>query len=79
MNDPKAFLITLARKKMIECESKHVDIEDSELLRTPLDNLGLDSLRTLELIMDAESEFGVEIDEDDVDRDFALTNILNRI
>ena len=79
MSEQTNFLIALARKKMRECESEHVIMEDSALLTTPIENLGLDSLRTLELIMEAEQEFSIEIDEDDVDRDFALSNILERI
>ena len=40
----------------------HLDIEESEItLETTFEDLGIDSLDTVELMMEVEDEFGVEV------------------
>lgn len=42
--------------------SEHLDIEESEItLETTFEDLGIDSLDTVELMMEVEDEFGVEV------------------
>lgn len=42
--------------------SEHLDIEESEItLETTFADLGIDSLDTVELMMEVEDEFGVEV------------------
>ncbi len=42
--------------------SEHLDIDESEItLETTFADLGIDSLDTVELMMEVEDEFGVEV------------------
>ncbi len=42
--------------------AEHLDIDESEItLETTFEDLGIDSLDTVELMMEVEDEFGVEV------------------
>ena len=71
----ETYLIATARQKMTECEASHDHLSDAVLLQSKLSELGLDSLRFLELIMSAEQEFTVEIDEDDITQQLTLEGL----
>jgi acyl carrier protein len=56
--------MTLERVKKILAE--HLDISESEISAdTTFEELGIDSLDTVEILMELEDEFGIEIAPDD--------------
>ena len=44
-----------------------------------MDDLGADSLDTVELIMNVEDEFGIEIPDDEVEQMFTVKSLLNYV
>ena len=48
--------------------SEHYGWSDERLLKEPLEALEVDSLTLLEFVMDVETAYDVELDEDDVNR-----------
>lgn len=75
MTKIETYLIATARQKMTECEVEHAQLTDAEILASKITDLRLDSLRFLELIMSAEQEFTVEIDEDDITQNLTLAGL----
>lgn len=57
--------MTLERVKKVLAD--HLDIDESEITEeTTLDELGVDSLDAVEIVMDLEDEFGIEIQSDEI-------------
>ena len=52
----------------LENSSTHFSWTDEKLLGEPLEALGVDSLILLEFVMAVENAYGVELDEEDVNR-----------
>jgi acyl carrier protein len=52
----------------LENSSIHFSWTDDKLLSEPLEALGVDSLILLEFVMAVENAYGVELDEEDVNR-----------
>lgn len=57
--------MTLEKVKKILAD--HLDIDESEITEeTTLDELGVDSLDAVEVVMELEDEFGIEIQSDEI-------------
>jgi len=59
---------TLERVKKIICQQLDVEKEDVVLEASFVDDLGADSLDTVELVMAFEEEFGIEISDEDAEK-----------
>jgi len=59
---------TLERVKKIICQQLDVEEEDVTLEASFVDDLGADSLDTVELVMAFEEEFGIEIPDEDAEK-----------
>lgn len=57
-----------ARVKKIVAEQLNVDESEVKLESSFIDDLGADSLDTVEVVMAFEEEFGVEISDEDADQ-----------
>ena len=56
----------MTTEKVIKILADHLEMEESEITKeTTLDELGVDSLDAVELIMEIEDEFGIEIETDE--------------
>ena len=56
----------MTTEKVIIILADHLEMEESEITKeTTLDELGVDSLDAVELIMEIEDEFGIEIETDE--------------
>lgn len=54
-------------EKVKELLAEHLDIDASEISgETSFEDLGIDSLDTVEIIMELEEEFGIEIKSDEI-------------
>ncbi len=54
-------------EKVIKIVAEHLEMEESEITaETTLADLGVDSLDTVEILMEMEDEFGITIDPGDV-------------
>jgi len=54
-------------EKVKELLAEHLDIDASEINgETSFEDLGIDSLDTVEIIMELEEEFGIEIKSDEI-------------
>ena len=52
--------------KLVEYAAKQLELDASEITRySTFESLGIDSLDVVEMIMDLESELGVELDMED--------------
>lgn len=59
--------MTLDRVKKVLAD--HLEIDENEITEsTTLDDLGVDSLDAVEIIMELEDEFGIEIQAEDAGR-----------
>jgi len=59
---------TLERVKKIICQQLSVEAEDVIPEASFVDDLGADSLDTVELVMAFEEEFGIEISDEDAEK-----------
>ena len=58
----------------------HLDIDEDEItLDTTFEDLGIDSLDTVELMMEVEDEFGVEISDDQQEKLRTVQNAIDFI
>ena len=56
----------MTTEKVIKILADHLEMEESEITKeTTLDELGVYSLDAVELIMEIEDEFGIEIETDE--------------
>ncbi|MDR0454625.1 MAG: acyl carrier protein [Deferribacteraceae bacterium] len=67
------------RVKKIVAEQLNVDEKEVKLESSFIDDLGADSLDTVELVMAFEEEFGIEISDDDSDKIKTVGDSLNYI
>ncbi|MEK7748050.1 MAG: acyl carrier protein [Nitrospirota bacterium] len=67
------------RVKKIICEQLDVEEEDVKLESSFVDDLGADSLDTVELVMALEEEFSVEIPDEDAEKIATVQNALDYI
>lgn len=59
----------MTTEKVIKILADHLEMDESEITaETTLDELGVDSLDAVEIIMELEDEFGIEIQTDEVGR-----------
>ncbi|WP_027390817.1 acyl carrier protein [Chrysiogenes arsenatis] len=65
--------------KEIVAEQLGVDIAEVSLKSSFIDDLGADSLDTVELVMGLEEEFGVEIPDDDAEKIATVEDAINYI
>jgi acyl carrier protein len=67
------------RVKKIIVEQLGVDDEDVTADATFVDDLGADSLDTVELVMAFEEEFGIEIPDEDAEKILTVQNVMDYI
>jgi acyl carrier protein len=67
------------RVRKIICEQLAVDEEDVKPESTFVDDLGADSLDTVELIMALEEEFSVEIPDEDAEKITTVQSVIDYI
>ena len=67
------------RVQKIVCEQLGVSAEEVKLEASFIDDLGADSLDTVELIMEFEEEFGIEIPDEDAEKITTVANALEYI
>jgi acyl carrier protein len=67
------------RVKKIIVEQLGVDEEDVTSDATFVDDLGADSLDTVELVMAFEEEFGIEIPDEDAEKILTVQNVIDYI
>ncbi len=67
------------RVKKIICEQLDVEAEDVRPEASFVDDLGADSLDTVELIMALEEEFGLEIPDEEAEKIITVQNVLDYI
>lgn len=67
------------RVKKIICEQLDVEEEDVKPEAFFVDDLGADSLDTVELVMALEEEFGIEIPDEDAEKIATVQNVLDYI
>ena len=68
-----------ARLKKIIAEQLNVEEKEVKLESAFIDDLGADSLDTVEFVMALEEEFGVEISDEDADKIKTVGDALNYI
>jgi len=75
MADEKVFA------KIKDLVSKHLNIDESEVTKGAsfIEDLGADSLDTVELIMSFEEEFDIEIPDDDAENIKTVQNVIEYI
>ncbi|MEK7702843.1 MAG: acyl carrier protein [Nitrospirota bacterium] len=67
------------RVRKIICEQLDVEEEDVKPESSFVDDLGADSLDTVELVMALEEEFSVEIPDEDAEKITTVQNVLDYI
>ena len=67
------------RVKKIVAEQLDVDAENVTIDASFVDDLGADSLDTVELVMALEEEFGIEIPEEDAEKIATVANAVDYI
>ena len=67
------------RVKKIVAEQLDVDAEKVTIDASFIDDLGADSLDTVELVMALEEEFGIEIPEEDAEKIATVANAVDYI
>lgn len=70
-----------ARDKIIKIIKEQLNVKESEikLEASFVDDLGADSLDTVELLMAIEEEFGIEIPDEDADKAKTVGDVINYI
>ena len=68
---------TEERVKKIICE--HLGVSEAPNHANPIDDLGADSLDVIELVMSMEEEFGIAIDDDEVEDLETVGQIVERV
>lgn len=64
--------------RAIICEEFDID-EDEVTLETHLEDLGFDSLDMIDIVMDIEDEFGVEVPDEALEKFETIRDIVNYI
>ncbi len=65
-------------KKVIS-EQTGIDENEIKMESTFTEDLNIDSLDMVELVMELEEEYGIEIDEDDADKIKTIADVVNYI
>ncbi|MEO0342732.1 MAG: acyl carrier protein [Pseudomonadota bacterium] len=65
MAELKTFILAATREKLDILDKKHEELDDDTLFGMQIDDIGLDSLRLLELVMEIEQELSIELSEAD--------------
>ena len=70
-----------ARDKIIKIIKEQLNVKESEikLEASFVDDLGADSLDTVELLMAIEEEFGIEVPDEDADKAKTVGDVINYI
>lgn len=70
-----------ARDKIVKIIKEQLNVKDSEikLEASFVDDLGADSLDTVELLMAIEEEFGIEIPDEDANKAKTVGDVINYI
>jgi acyl carrier protein len=58
-------------------QSMGIDEMDIDMKSNFMDDLGADSLDTVEIIIELEDEFGIEIPDDEVEKMFTVADVYN--
>ncbi len=69
----------IQRVKKIICEQLGVEEDDVKPEASFVEDLGADSLDTVELVMALEEEFGVEISDEDAENITTVQNVIDYI
>jgi len=67
------------RVRKIICEQLDVEDEDVKAESSFVDDLGADSLDTVELVMALEEEFSIEIPDEDAEKITTVQNVIDYI
>lgn len=69
------------RERMIKIIKEQLNVKESEIKPEAsfVDDLGADSLDTVELLMAIEEEFGIEIPDEDADKAKTVGDVVNYI
>jgi acyl carrier protein len=65
------------RVRKIVCEQLDVEEEDVKAESSFVEDLGADSLDTVELVMALEEEFGIEIPDEDAEKIVTVQNVID--
>jgi acyl carrier protein len=70
-----------AKARIVEIIKEELDVEESEIKPEAsfADDLGADSLDTVELLMAIEEEFGIEIPDEDAEKAKTVGDVINYI
>ncbi|MEM0977498.1 MAG: phosphopantetheine-binding protein [Pseudomonadota bacterium] len=79
MAEMKTFLIETTRTLLTEGKVDHSEVSDDELWDGVLSEIGLDSMRYLQLVMSAEKEYEVDLAEDDITLDLTMRGLAELI
>lgn len=65
--------------KTVLAEQTGIDASEITMESTFTEDLNIDSLDMVELVMELEEEYGIEIDEDDADKIKTIGDVVNYI